>query len=72
MKEAPEGKNPGLAERHLARRTGDRRVPAERLAAIYHTALLRDPRPEELAFATTAPADLLWSVLAQPEFQLIR
>jgi hypothetical protein len=46
--------------------------PQQRLTAIYRTALLRDPRPDELAFANAAPGDLLWALLAQPEFQLIR
>lgn len=46
--------------------------PAARLAAIYRTALLREPREDERAFAAAAPADLLWSVLLLPEFQLIR
>ncbi len=43
-----------------------------RLTEIYHTALLRDPRPEELAFANSATSDLLWAIVLQPEFQLIR
>ncbi len=46
--------------------------PKERLAAIYRAALLRDPRAEEMAFANTAPNDLLWAIFSQPEFQLIR
>ena len=46
--------------------------PQQRLAAIYRAAFLRDPRADELAFAATAPNDLLWAVFAQPEFQLIR
>jgi len=46
--------------------------PQQRLAGIYRAALLRDPRPAELAFATAPPNDLLWAVFAQPEFQLIR
>ena len=46
--------------------------PKQRIAAIYHAALLRDPRPEELAFANSATSDVLWSLLLQPEFQLIR
>jgi hypothetical protein len=44
----------------------------QRLASIYQTALLRNPRQDELAFAEAAPADLLWSILLLPEFQLIR
>ncbi|MEK0449057.1 MAG: hypothetical protein RL088_1325 [Verrucomicrobiota bacterium] len=43
-----------------------------RLTAIYQAALLREPREDEFAFAAAAPADLLWSVLLLPEFQLIR
>jgi len=43
-----------------------------RLAGIYHTALLRDPRPDELAFAQADPADVLWALVLQPEFQLIQ
>ena len=46
--------------------------PRVRLTEIYHTALLRSPRPEELAFASAATSDLLWSIVLQPEFQLIR
>jgi hypothetical protein len=46
--------------------------PNQRLDAIYHTALLRSPHSDERAFATAAPADLLWSVVLLPEFQLIR
>lgn len=46
--------------------------PQARLDAIYRTALLRDPRPDERVFAAAAPADLLWSVVLLPEFQLIR
>ena len=46
--------------------------PQQRLTAIYRAAFLRDPRADELAFAGTAPNDLLWAVFAQPEFQLIR
>ena len=46
--------------------------PQQRLAAIYRAAFLREPRADELAFAATAPNDLLWAVFAQPEFQLIR
>ncbi len=46
--------------------------PQTRLDAIYHAALLRDPRPDERVFAAAAPADLLWSVVLLPEFQLIR
>jgi hypothetical protein len=46
--------------------------PNQRLDAIYQTALLRPPRPDERAFAAAAPADLLWSVVLLPEFQLIR
>lgn len=46
--------------------------PATRLDAIYEAALLREPRSDERAFAAAAPADLLWSVVLLPEFQLIR
>ena len=46
--------------------------PQQRLAAIYRAAFLREPRPDELGFANTAPNDLLWAIFAQPEFQLIR
>lgn len=46
--------------------------PQQRLVAIYRAALLREPRPEELAFSSAPPNDLLWAVFAQPEFQLIR
>jgi len=46
--------------------------PQQRLAAIYRAALLREPHPEEFAFASAPPNDLLWAVFAQPEFQLIR
>lgn len=46
--------------------------PHARLTEIYRTALLRAPRPEELAFATPATSDLLWAIVLQPEFQLIR
>lgn len=46
--------------------------PAARLTGIYHAALLRDPRPEEAAFAQAEPADVLWALVLQPEFQLIR
>ena len=46
--------------------------PKQRLCEIYRAALLRDPRPEELAFANSATGDVLWSLLLQPEFQLIR
>lgn len=45
---------------------------AARLADLYHTALLRDPRPDELAFAKAEPADVLWALVLQPEFQLIQ
>ena len=50
------------------------RIPdaTARLTNIYRTALLREPRADELAFAAAGPADLLWSVLLLPEFQLIR
>lgn len=44
----------------------------KRLADLYRTALLRDPRPDELAFAKADPADVLWALVLQPEFQLIR
>jgi hypothetical protein len=43
-----------------------------RLAEIYRTSLLREPRSDELAFAQAAPADILWSMFLLPEFQLIR
>ena len=43
-----------------------------RLDAIYKATLLRAPREEERAFASAAPADLLWSLVLLPEFQLIR
>jgi mono/diheme cytochrome c family protein len=46
--------------------------PDKRLDAIYETALLRAPREDERAFASAAPADLLWSIVLLPEFQLIR
>ncbi len=46
--------------------------PKKRLAAMYRAALLRDPHPEEFAFASIATSDVLWSLLLQPEFQLIR
>ena len=46
--------------------------PNARLDAIYHTALLRGPRDDERAFAQNDPADVLWSVVLLPEFQLIR
>ena len=44
----------------------------ERLDAIYRTALLRTPREDERPFAQSDPADVLWSVVLLPEFQLIR
>jgi len=43
----------------------------KRLTELYHTALLRDPRPDELPFAQADPADVLWALVLQPEFQLI-
>lgn len=43
-----------------------------RLSEIYHAALLRDPRPDELAFAKSEPTDVLWALVLQPEFQLIQ
>ena len=43
-----------------------------RLDAIYHAVLLREPRADERTFANAAPADLLWSLVLTPEFQLIR
>jgi len=43
-----------------------------RLDAIYQATLLRAPREDERAFASAAPADLLWSLVLLPEFQLIR
>jgi hypothetical protein len=43
----------------------------KRLTELYHTALLRDPRPEELAFSQADPGDVLWALVLQPEFQLI-
>ena len=46
--------------------------PHARLTEIYRTTLLRTPRPEELSFATSATSDLLWAIVLQPEFQLIR
>ncbi|MCE9611775.1 MAG: DUF1549 domain-containing protein [Chthoniobacter sp.] len=46
--------------------------PQARLTELYHAAFLRDPRPDELAFASTATNDLLWAIVLQPEFQLIR
>ncbi len=46
--------------------------PQQRLTAIYRNALLRNPLPSELAFASNPPSDLLWAIFAQPEFQLIR
>ena len=46
--------------------------PNQRLDAIYRTALLRAPREDERAFAQSDPADVLWSVVLLPEFQLIR
>jgi hypothetical protein len=46
--------------------------PQKRLALLYRTALLRDPRAEELRFAQADPADVLWSLVLQPEFQLIQ
>jgi hypothetical protein len=45
--------------------------PGQRLEAIYRAALLRVPREEERLFASAAPADLLWSIVLLPEFQLI-
>ncbi|MES2573000.1 MAG: DUF1549 domain-containing protein [Verrucomicrobiota bacterium] len=45
--------------------------PAQRLEAIYRTALLRVPREDERLFAGAASADLLWSIVLLPEFQLI-
>ncbi|MDB6170730.1 MAG: beta-hexosaminidase [Chthoniobacteraceae bacterium] len=45
--------------------------PGQRLEAIYHAALLRAPREDEREFASAAPADLLWSIVLLPEFQLI-
>jgi hypothetical protein len=58
-----------LAGVEWAKRVAD---PERRLEAIYRTALLRDPRAEERAFAKESPADLLWSIVLLPEFQLIR
>ena len=57
-----------------AARSWDARIPdpKQRLAEIYHAALLREPCAEEIAFAESATSDLLWSLLLQPEFQLIR
>ena len=46
--------------------------PNQRLDAIYRTALLRPPREDERVFAQNDPADVLWSVVLLPEFQLIR
>ena len=43
-----------------------------RLDAIYRATLLRAPHEDERAFASAAPADLLWSLVLLPEFQLIR
>ena len=45
--------------------------PQQRLAALYHTALQREPRADERTFASAATSDVLWSLLLQPEFQLI-
>jgi hypothetical protein len=45
--------------------------PNQRLTELYRTALLRDPRPEEMALAQANPSDLLWALILQPEFQLI-
>lgn len=42
-----------------------------RLAEIYRTSLLRDPRSDEMTFAQAAPSDILWSIFLLPEFQLI-
>ena len=57
-----------------AAKSWDARVPdpKQRLTEIYHAALLREPREEEFAFANSGTSDLLWSLLLQPEFQLIR
>ena len=46
--------------------------PNLRLELIYHTALLRAPRDDERAFAQSDPADVLWSIVLLPEFQLIQ
>jgi hypothetical protein len=46
--------------------------PTKRLTNIYRTALLREPRPDELSFAKADPADVLWALVLQPEFQLIQ
>jgi hypothetical protein len=46
--------------------------PNQRLETIYRTALLRAPHDDERAFAQSDPADVLWSVVLLPEFQLIQ
>ena len=46
--------------------------PQARIVEIYRAAFLRDPRPSELVFAQAPTSDILWSLLLQPEFQLIR
>ncbi len=43
----------------------------KRLTNLYRTALLRDPRPDELTFAQAGPGDVLWALVLQPEFQII-
>ncbi len=57
-----------------AAKSWDARVPdpTERLVQIFRATLLREPRPEERALAGAPTGDLLWALLLQPEFQLIR
>ena len=46
--------------------------PQARIVEIYRAAFLRDPRPSEMVFAQAPTSDLLWALVLQPEFQLIR
>jgi hypothetical protein len=68
--------NQGAAKINAAQPDAAQRVPR-----LFQNALSRDPSPEELAAlealskgvdADTATADLLWTLLMLPEFQLVR